>query len=321
MLEIISFEQLSNEVDVPRHIIHLWTKKFPILNPQRSTDGKIGFKNRDIALAKGLKHLLIHEKRSIQEVQTILNERGIGYVVDIGKHHNPAHGVFNASSQSKSNDFQKPHTAKFDFNHKQITKQTFNSLNTIFSKNNLKNPLRTNASSPEIHSIETLPNPVTANPKSDNNDDDLAPNFEDNWRHLMEKTGKATPIELARDKPNPLDDTLVSDIWEIDDEIDLFDDEPLLYADSITPALLQKPVHQVAPLSSSVRATVEKPVSNTSIGLTAEKIEQIKHLISKLDIMRDEMTSASNVITKTLKAFGYSGFENAYNTFDQKSAY
>jgi hypothetical protein len=53
-----------------------------------------------------------------------------------------------------------------------------------------------------------------------------------------------------------------------------------------------------------------------SQGLSIEKIEKIRHLIAKLDIMRDEMVSANIVITKTLKAFGYSGFENAYNKFD-----
>jgi DNA-binding transcriptional MerR regulator len=330
MLEIISFEQLSNEVDVPRHIIHLWTKKFPILSPQRSSDGKIGFKNRDVALAKGLKHLLIHEKHSIHEVQAMLNERGIGYVVDIGKRHNPAHNVFTSNTHHKSNDFDKTHTAKFDLNiHKNITKQTFSSLSTIFAKNNskdtannsTKDTLKKSDSSPEYRPLEVASDDALNANLNAQNDDDLAPNFEDNWRHLMEKTGKATPIELARDKPNIINDNLVSDIWEIDDEIDLFDDEPLLHASSIPISSLKKPIHQTQPPVSSVRTVTEKSISSPSIGLTVEKIEQIKHLISKLDIMRDEMTNASNVITKTLKAFGYSGFENAYNTFDQKSAY
>ncbi len=337
MSETISFEALSTEVNVPRHIIHLWTKKFPLLSPQRTQDGKVGFKNRDLALAKGLKHLLIDKNQSIIDVQTLLNERGIAHVIDMGKNaylhtdSNPLKPLHNVSTFQKNTP-----TTKFD--HKHIAKQAFSNLSNIFSKEKQKNtlekpPLTTEATmplpsetsdilydTPAVMLEEVITPKTLAVPE-----DSLPDNFEDNWRTLMEKTGKATPIKDVRDKPNLVDTHLLSDIWEIDDEIDLFDDEPLSYTPAVVSIPTQKPHPKTVshsypvPVSAPVIHSVSKEL--TPKGLTIEQSEKIKHLIAKLDIMRDEMASANGVITKTLKAFGYSGFENAYNKFDQKSVY
>lgn len=327
MSETISFEALSNEVNVPRHIIHLWTKKFPLLSPQRTQDGKVGFKNRDLALAKGLKHLLIDKNQSIIDVQTLLNERGIAHVIDMGKDaylhtdSNPLKPLNNISTFQKNAPTTK-------FVHKHIAKQAFNNLSTIFSKEKQKNTL----DKPLLITEETIPSladisepammletPTTPTLP----DNSLPDNFEDNWRTLMEKTGKATPIEDVRDKPNLVDTHLLSDIWEVDDEIDLFDDEPLGHTPAVVSLSTSTQKSPPKPLSHSYSVPINNSVSKTAEpkGLTIEQSEKIKHLIAKLDIMRDEMASANGVITKTLKAFGYSGFENAYNKFDQKSVY
>jgi DNA-binding transcriptional MerR regulator len=327
MSETISFERLSSEVNVPRHIIHLWTKKFPILSPQRLQDGKVGFKNRDLALARGLKHLLINDGKSITEVQALLNERGIGHVIDIGK---------NSYIHTDSSPIMSPNKPEgtVKLNHKHIAKQAFSNLSHIFSKDKQKSILE----KPALEKA-TLPTPVTPDintvipdiPETTNHsvttDDTVPENFEDNWRHLMEKTGKATPIDEVRDKSNLVDEHLLSDIWEIDDEIDLFDDEPMIHTPAIMPISIQKPRHKNLEenhLASRAPSPIVPPLTpavSYTKGLTIEQSEKIKHLVAKLDIMRDEMTSANHVITKALKAFGYSGFENAYNTFDQKAVY
>lgn len=337
MSETISFEQLSSEVNVPRHIIHLWTKKFPILSPQRLQDGKVGFKNRDLALAKGLKHLLINDGKSITEVQTLLNERGIAHVIDIGK---------NCYIHTDSSPIVSPTKlgGTVKLNHRHIAKQAFSNLSHIFSKDKQKSILE----KPTLEKA-TLPTPVTPDikttipelpdiPETTNHSvatddavdtvDTVPENFEDNWRNLMEKTGKATPIDEVREKSNLVDEHLLSDIWEIDDEIDLFDDEPIMHTPPIVPISIHKPHHHNLERNHVASHAVSSPIVTPltpsvtyTKGLTIEQTEKIKHLVAKLDIMRDEMTSANQVITKTLKAFGYSGFENAYNTFDQKAVY
>jgi DNA-binding transcriptional MerR regulator len=347
MSETISFETLSTEVNVPRHIIHLWTKKFPLLSPQRTQDGKVGFKNRDLALAKGLKHLLIDNNQSIIDVQTLLNERGIAHVIDMGKNaylhtdSNPLKPLNNVSTFPKSTP-----TTKFD--HKHIAKQAFSNLSSIFSKEKQRTPFEKTPLTAEamMLSLSDVPDISHDTPaimlepeeaiEQISPEDSLPDNFEDNWRTLMEKTGKATPIEDVRDKPNLVDDHLLSDIWEIDDEIDLFDDEPLSHTPAILSVAIQKPhlkttsnTYPIPIVNSASKELAPQelapqeltPKGLTPKGLTIEQSEKIKHLIAKLDIMRDEMASANAVITKTLKAFGYSGFENAYNKFDQKSVY
>ena len=52
MSEALSFEELLNAVNVPPHMINLWTKKFPIFSPQRNPEGKITFKSRVCQRAK-----------------------------------------------------------------------------------------------------------------------------------------------------------------------------------------------------------------------------------------------------------------------------
>ena len=292
---------------------------------------------------KGLKHLLIHEKETIKAVQTLLNERGVSYIIDIGKHpesyknHNHDASRIRFSPQ----DFTK-NTISVASSHKEIAKKTFGNLNHIFTKEKHKDPLlrpqetlqQSQHQTESENTVAPLASLNTANTDTDvpiiNSSSNLPPNsdtnFEENWRTLMEKKGKAVPIEQIRDKPNVIDDDLLADIWFIDDEINLFDEEGSMNIENlVTMPLTQKKLksppyqntHKILPAPA---VTIVPPVV-TPQGLTIEQIEKIKHLIAKLDIMRDEMTSANAVINKTLKAFGYSSFENAYDKFDQKSAY
>ncbi|MFT6072174.1 MAG: DNA-binding transcriptional MerR regulator [Alphaproteobacteria bacterium] len=366
MLETISFDQLATELDVPRHIIHLWTKKFPILNPQRTQTGKVGFKHRDLALAKGLKCLLIHEKQAIKDVQALLNERGVSHIISIGKdlqyqNKEAAEKILSQTSDSASytNTQETEPSISMTLKSKSIAKQAFNNINNIFAKDQTKSKTLTKIDPivSESQKSKTPEDKVSENDLSDiiNLPDDNLPddagsqetvigNFEDNWRHLMEKEGKATPIEDAREMPDMpdmvIDPHILSDIWVIDDEIELFDDEPACDTQSILDTALdikhieadQVPqilVHQTeyppmkpkSAITTQSKAKPAKKVSPAKPSFTIEQEEKIQHLIAKLDIMRDEISSASTVMTQTLKAFGFSGFENAYNEFDQKSVY
>ena len=49
--------------------------------------------------------------------------------------------------------------------------------------------------------------------------------------------------------------------------------------------------------------------------------EKMKHILAKLDILKTELTVTRDVMTSTLKAFGYSGFGDAYSRHDNKSVY
>lgn len=305
MSEMLTIEDLLAELNVPHHVVNLWIKKFPILNPQRGQDGKLIFKNRDLAFAKGLKHLLQDDKNTIRDVQTILNERGIAHIIDLGKKDNTKGITLNSQKQ---NSTKTVFDSKFSINHREIAKKTFENMNKIFSKTNKEhNNLNTNIPDNSSISLVTTTEPQIITPELKVDD---ANSFEDNWRHIMEKAGKATPIEQVRDKPDtyPNNDFL-TDIWEIDDEIELFDVEPITLSPSM-PSSTIKPPSEPLKLHSNA--------SYHAKGLTIEQTEKISHLIAKLDIMRDEMISANSLITKTLKSFGYSSIDSKDSEIETK---
>lgn len=308
MSEEYNFDQFSKALDVPRHVIHLWTKKFPVLSPQRTAAGKVGFNHKDLLLAQGLKYLLIAQKNSIKDVQAMLNERGIPSIIDIGKQHSTS----NKPSETKT--LSLPQTSqnsskRFHLNHKEIAKQTFNNLSNIFSRDNNKQEI--------AFSEENIPDPLSPS----NTPIEEPDNFEEKWRHHMEKTGKATPVEEAREKSVLIDNTLLSDIWEVDDEIELFNNEPEAFTPQIDNQSSTSSPSFVKPYKKSPSVKNTQPKDMNISSLSIEQTEKIRHLIAKLDIMHEELQTASSTITSVLKAFGYSGFENAFNKFDQKAAY
>jgi DNA-binding transcriptional MerR regulator len=319
MSETVSLEQLLDAVSVPPHMINLWTKKFPIFSPKRNSEGKMSFNNRDVFFAKGLKHLLIHENENIKAVQAMLNEKGIAYIIDIGR--NPQNYKSNHSNYNMRASFTGTELERNKLNlsgaTREVAKKTFENINTIFNTEKKKYISKNNDKIPDKeNTLDTINiEEKTEQPQTEISNVVIS-NFEENWRTLMEQKGKATPVEHVRDKKNIHHDDMINDIWFIDDEVNLFDDE-VIDMTHLVPTVTQKAPK--LPILNNISVITEN--ASLTEGLTIEQIEKIKHLIAKLDIMRDEIASANRVITKTLKAFGYSSFENAYDKFDEKSVY
>ncbi|MEM6602747.1 MAG: MerR family transcriptional regulator [Pseudomonadota bacterium] len=276
MQNITNFDDVANLLNVKKHVLKLWIKKFPVLELKKSPSGKLGLTPRDISLAKGFKHLILHEKKSIAQVQKILKERGIAYVAAYGKEK----FVAEHSSSSTPRDTLKLliNKDKQQLTPSQATTNLVNSqLDDVFQR---MSSLKEGVSSLEDIKAEPLetPNEDIIEDKNSLALDEDAGYFEEEWRKFMRNQGKAIAAADIR-SPNEND---------VENHIDI---------------------------------TVEDNNLNEERGLSVYSEEKMEHILSKLDDLKAELTTTKDVITQTLKAFGYAGFDNAYSRHDNKSVY
>lgn len=316
--EIKNFEEASQLVGVPHHILHLWTKKFPLLQPKKSNSGELGFEPRDISFAKGLKYLLIDEQKPISAVQKILNERGVSYVSAYGKEQNQKKII--------QNDVEKIfsiNNAKSSPQKRENTGNAFESLQSLKSEmtQKLSLSIASEISTPIMEEDimqEKDVSPVKNRKKAPEKAFD---SFESNWRNFMHNKGKAiTPQEVRAKRPEVN--------FEEADEI-LFIDEDSEVAEIFTSPqkAIDWPTNYVIteglkrPANNSGKPTPPLKEHHHQQGLSVETQEKMQHILSKLDILKSELTVTKDVIHKTLKAFGYSGFGDAYEKHDNKPVY
>ncbi len=79
-----TISEVSDELDVPKHVLRFWEMKFPQIKPMKRGGGRRYYRPEDLALLKGVCHLLHAEAYTIKGVQKILRERGVEAVKQIG---------------------------------------------------------------------------------------------------------------------------------------------------------------------------------------------------------------------------------------------
>jgi DNA-binding transcriptional MerR regulator len=79
-----TISEVSDELDVPKHVLRFWEMKFPQIKPMKRGGGRRYYRPEDLALLKGICHLLHAEAYTIKGVQKILRERGVESVKQIG---------------------------------------------------------------------------------------------------------------------------------------------------------------------------------------------------------------------------------------------
>ena len=85
-----TISEVSEELDVPKHVLRFWEMKFPQIKPMKRGGGRRYYRPEDMALLKGICHLLHAEAYTIKGVQKILRERGVDAVKDLGEDDTPA---------------------------------------------------------------------------------------------------------------------------------------------------------------------------------------------------------------------------------------
>jgi DNA-binding transcriptional MerR regulator len=72
--------EVSDDLDVPKHVLRFWEGKFPQLKPMKRGGGRRFYRPEDVVLLKGIHHLLHSAGYTIKGVQRILREQGVDAV-------------------------------------------------------------------------------------------------------------------------------------------------------------------------------------------------------------------------------------------------
>ena len=326
---ISSFEETAKELDIKKHILHLWVKKFPLLQPKKDASGELGFAPRDISFARGLKVLLIDEAKTIQEAQKILNERGVSYIAAYGREKSTLtyKKSLNMGAELQSTGGRRSASSSIADQLKKIFPggETSEEKHIISAEGAglIDAPKKTDAV--EKNKGDNMAETITENSLNDAG----TSHFEDKWRDFMHDKGKiASKDEIIAKRYTSTEYDDIAFIDE-DDNIDDYikntamqDKNVVAFEDYniVTEGAARKRKSKGQDYDKNL-IYYDASQSPQKSRLSVKNQEKMQHLLAKLDILKTELTVTRDVMTSTLKAFGYSGFGDAYSRHDNKSAY
>jgi len=79
-----TISEVARELDVPKHVLRFWEGRFPQIRPMKRGGGRRYYRPEDLALLRGICHLLHAQGYTIKGVQKILREQGVDQVKRIG---------------------------------------------------------------------------------------------------------------------------------------------------------------------------------------------------------------------------------------------
>jgi DNA-binding transcriptional MerR regulator len=85
-----TISEVSEELEIPAHVLRFWESKFPHLNPMKRGGGRRYYRPADVALLKGIQRMLYDEGLTIKGLQKLFRERGPRFVAGVGDGADPA---------------------------------------------------------------------------------------------------------------------------------------------------------------------------------------------------------------------------------------
>jgi len=71
-----TIRELSEELDVPQHVLRYWEQRFPQLRPLQRAGNRRYYRPDDVALARRIRNLLNDEGYTVKGVQRLLAGKG-----------------------------------------------------------------------------------------------------------------------------------------------------------------------------------------------------------------------------------------------------
>lgn len=81
----LTISEVSAELDVPQHVLRFWETRFSQIRPMKRGGGRRYYRPEDVALLRGIRHLLYSDGYTIKGVQKLLRESGAAAVVAVAK--------------------------------------------------------------------------------------------------------------------------------------------------------------------------------------------------------------------------------------------
>ncbi len=323
LVSSVPFDQVAETLGVPGHLLHLWTKKFPQIQPSLS-EGKQVFSARTFQVLQGVKKLLVEHSQEYKNVQKILDEKGEDYMISIGKYSEIPKEILTAVKNKDRNALENRLTISSRLSasaetRKSGSKQQHSTLsgtsvtrNTVQDVNKRIEAAFQSAKGEYAELGDLTPEETQVIPGS----------YEENWSSFMREIGRADPPSSApADFPDDIEDE--KDILYIDqyprkhgEKITNFGlkAEPALYSGKFaTPALYNSTEHEMIIEETTEKKPEGMKMLETShnkdyhhTALSVENQEILYHALAKLNIIKTELKITADVLNKTLKSFGYS---------------
>lgn len=72
-----TIREVSEELDVPQHVLRFWESRFSQIKPLKRAGGRRYYRPNDILLIRNIRHYLYEEGYTIKGVQKMLKEQGV----------------------------------------------------------------------------------------------------------------------------------------------------------------------------------------------------------------------------------------------------
>ena len=79
-----TISEAADELSVPQHVLRFWETKFAFIRPMKRAGGRRFYRPTDIAVLRGVRHLLHDEGYTIKGVQRLHREEGVRRLVSAG---------------------------------------------------------------------------------------------------------------------------------------------------------------------------------------------------------------------------------------------
>jgi DNA-binding transcriptional MerR regulator len=79
-----TISEVSEELDIPAHVLRFWESKFPQIKPMKRGGGRRYYRPQDVALLAGVRNLLYKDGLTIKGVQKVFREQGLRWVAERG---------------------------------------------------------------------------------------------------------------------------------------------------------------------------------------------------------------------------------------------
>jgi DNA-binding transcriptional MerR regulator len=78
-----TISEVAQELDIPQHVLRFWESRFREIRPMKRGGGRRYYRPDDVALLRGVRHLLYGEGYTIRGVQRLLREQGVRFVQQV----------------------------------------------------------------------------------------------------------------------------------------------------------------------------------------------------------------------------------------------
>ena len=79
-----TISEVSNDLEVPPHVLRFWETKFPQIKPLKRGGGRRYYRPEDVALLRQIRQLLYNDGYTIKGVQKLLKEGALKNTAQLG---------------------------------------------------------------------------------------------------------------------------------------------------------------------------------------------------------------------------------------------